>query len=620
MGLSSALATALSGLRANQAQLSIVSSNIANAQTPGYVAQNANQIEIASGGFGSTVEVTGVNRQLDLFVQNQLRTETSGGSYATQISNILSQLQSVYGTPGGDGTLENALNNFTTALQSLSSSPSDTSAQSVALQAAQSFAGELNTTTQGIQSLRTNVDQDIGNSAAQANADLNQIAQINTQLQGLSPTDPQAATLADQRDSAINDLSKLVDIRVVTDSSNQTNIFTNSGIQLVGQGLASTFEYTSQGALSANSLYNADPSKSGVGALNIKLPNGAQIDAVANNVISSGQIAADIKLRDQTLVQAQTQVDQLAATLSSSLSDQTTAGTAVTGPPAGFSVGTSNVLPGNTINLTYTNTSTGIKQQISIVDVTDPNALPLQNGANANPLSIGVDLSGGVTATVLSQLNTALGAAGLQFSGSGSTLNLLGSSAATVNSAAVTTTTQSLTSGSPQLPLFTDGNSLYTGQITASGSQLTGLAGRIQVNPAVLANPSALSVFSTSPPTAAGDNTRPDFIFSQLTNATFSYSPQTGLGSAAQPFQGTLTNYLQSFISQQGNASTLATQLQQGQSVVVSTLQQKFNSTSAVNIDTEMSNLIQVQNTYAANAHLMSVVQSMMQTLLQVQV
>jgi flagellar hook-associated protein 1 len=618
MGLSSALATAMSGLRANQAQLSIISSNISNAQTPGYVTENTNQIEVASGGFGSTVETTGVNRQLDLFVQNQLRTETSGGSYATQISNILSQLQSVYGTPGGDGTLENAFNNFTTALQSLSSSPSDTSAQSVALQAAQSLAAQLNTTTQGIQSLRTNVDQDIGNSAAQANADMTQIAQINTQLQGLSPTDPQAAQLMDQRDNAINDLSKYVDIRVTTDQSNQTNIFTNSGIQLVGDGLASTFEYTSAGALSATSLYNANPAQSGVGALSIKLPNGAQIDA-SNGVISSGQIAADLKLRDQTLVQAQTQVDQMAATLSSSLSDQTTAGTAVTGPPAGSSVGTSNMLPGNTINLTYTNTSTGTEQQISIVNVTDPNALPLQNGANANPLQIGVDLSGGVTPTVLAQLNTALGAAGLQFTGSGSTLNLLGSSAATVNSGSVTTTTQSLASGSPQLPLFTDGNSLYTGQITASGSQMTGLAGRIQVNPAVLANPSALSVYSTSPPTAAGDNTRSDFIFSQLTNASFSYSPQTGLGSAAQPFQGTLTNYLQSFISQQGNASTLATQLQQGQSVVVSTLQQKFDSTSAVNIDTEMSNLIQVQNTYAANAHLMSVVQSMMQTLLQAQ-
>ncbi len=52
---------------------------------------------------------------------------------------------------------------------------------------------------------------------------------------------------------------------------------------------------------------------------------------------------------------------------------------------------------------------------------------------------------------------------------------------------------------------------------------------------------------------------------------------------------------------------------------MVSTLQAKFNSTSSVNLDSEMSNLIQLQNAYAANAHLMSVVQSMMTTLLQAQ-
>jgi len=617
MGLSSALATAMSGLRANQAALSIISSNVANANTPGYVTQNANQIEVASGGFGSTVQTTGVNRQLDLFVQNQLRTETGGSAYATQISNILGQLQSVYGTPGGNGTLETALNNFTTSLQSLSNNPSDSSAQAVALQAAQSLAAELNTTTQGIQSLRTNVDQDIGNSANQANTDLSQIAQINTQLQGLSPTDPQAATLMDQRDSAINDLSKLVDIRVVTDSSNQANIFTTTGSQLVSAGFASQFNFSSAGALTPTSLYNANPAKNGVGTLSLHLPNGANIDVVANNIVSSGQIAADLKLRDQTLVQAQTQVDQFAATLASSLSDQTTAGTAVTGPPAaGFAVNTSNVLPGNTVNLTYTDSS-NIQHQVSIVNVPS-SALPLQNGPNANPLLVGADFSLGM-ANVASQLNTALNSAGLQFTGAGSTLNLLGSGSATVNNASATTTQSSLTSGNPQLPLFTDGSSLYTGQITAAGSQMTGLAGRISVNPAILADASKLSVYSTSPPTAAADNTRSDFLFSQLTSAKSNYSPQTGLGSAAQPFNGTITDYLQQFISQQSNASTLATQLQQGQSVVVSTLQQKFNSTAAVNIDTEMSNLIQVQNTYAANAHIMSVVQSMMQSLLQAQ-
>jgi flagellar hook-associated protein 1 len=615
MGLSSALATALAGLRTNQAALSIISSNVANAQTPGYVEQSPTQVEVGTGGDGSTVQLTGVNRTLDLFIQNQLRTETSGSGYTNQMANILGQLQSVYGTPGGDGTLETALSNFTTALQSLSTNPGNQSSQNVALSAAQSLASQLNSTTQGIQTLRTNVDQDLGNLASQANTDLTQIATINTKLQGLSQTDPQAATLMDQRDSAINDISKITDVRVVTDSSNQVSLFTASGVQLVGAGEASTINYKTQGTLNANSLYNTDPTKSGVGSLSIQLPNGSQIDAVANGVFSSGQIAADLKLRDQTLVQAQTQVDQLAASMSSALSDVTTAGTAVAGPPAGFSVDTSNILPGNTINLTYTDSS-NVQHNVQIVNVTDPSALPLQNAVGANPQQVGINFALG-SASVVAQLSTAFAGTGLSFSNTGSTLSLLGSASTTVNSASTTTTTQTLASGSAQLPLFTDGTSLYTGAITGAGPEMTGLAGRITVNPALVADPSKMSVYSTSPATAAGDNTRSSFMYSQLTTATFSYSPTTGLGSAAQPLKSTISSYLQQFIGVQGNASTMATQLQQGQSVVVSTLQQKFDSTAAVNIDTEMSNLIQVQNTYAANAHIMSVVQSMMQALLQ---
>ena len=106
---------------------------------------------------------------------------------------------------------------------------------------------------------------------------------------------------------------------------------------------------------------------------------------------------------------------------------------------------------------------------------------------------------------------------------------------------------------------------------------------------------------------------------SQLTTGTFTYSPQTGLGSAASPFKGTISSYMEQFLSQQSNASTSATQLQQGQDVVVNTLQQKMKATSGVNIDGEMANLIALQNSYAANAHVMSVVQTMMTSLMQVQ-
>jgi flagellar hook-associated protein 1 FlgK len=194
-----------------------------------------------------------------------------------------------------------------------------------------------------------------------------------------------------------------------------------------------------------------------------------------------------------------------------------------------------------------------------------------------------------------------------------------GTSTAKVNAASVTATVTSLASGNAQLPVFTDGNLLYTGAITGTASQQTGLAGRITVNAALLADPSKFTIYNTSPLTNAGDTTRPDYLYSQLTTGTFAYSPQTGLGTAASPFKGTLSGFMQQFLSLQSNASTSATQLQQGQDVVVNALQQKFKSASGVNIDTEMANLIALQNTYAANAHVMSVVQSMMTSLMQVQ-
>lgn len=372
MGLSSALASAMSGLRANQAALSIVSSNVANSQTPGYVAQTPNQIEVTTGDFGSSVITTGVSRELDRYVQDQLRTEAGGAGYADQMANILKQLHSVYGNPGGSGTLESGLNKLTSALQALSTSAGAQSAQTVAISAAQALAQQLNVTTKSIQSLRSNVEQDLGTSAQQANAAMTQIAAINGRLQGLVPDDPSAATLMDQRDQAINTLSKFVDVRVVTDTSNQANIFTSTGIQLVGADLASQFTFSSRGALNANALYDPNPAKSGVGALNVKLPNGSSIDVVANNVVSSGQIAADIKLRDQTLVQAQTQIDELASAMASALSDQTAAGKAVTGPPAGFDVDLSGALPGNTVNLIYTDKTSNTQRQIALVNVTDP--------------------------------------------------------------------------------------------------------------------------------------------------------------------------------------------------------------------------------------------------------
>ena len=621
MSLSSALSIAMSGLSANQVGLSIVSSNVANASTPGFASESVNLVEQGAGGVGTGVQVAGINRALDTFVQSQLRTETSGDGFADQTSSVLQQLQNVYGTPGGQGTLETAFSNLTTAVQGLQANSGAASAQSAIVTAAQNMAQVLNSTTQGIQALRTNVQQDIATSVSSANADMTQIANLNTQLQGLSPTDPSAATLEDQRDTAINQLAQLMGINVTTGGNNQVTIYTNTGVQLVG-AQASTLSFNGPSTLGASNLYSTNPTQNGVGTITLTSPSGATVDMNATNSITSGQIGADLQLRDTTLVQAQNQVDQLAATMSSALSDTTTAGTAVTsGAQAGFTLDLANLQPGNTINLTYTNTTTGVQQQLQIVAVGSSSVLPLPTPSSTSPNTavLGVNVSGGV-ASIASQLNAALGPANLQFSNpSGSTLQVLNGTGAgaAVSSASATITTSSLTSGSAALPLFTDGSALYTGAINGDGSQLTGYAGRITVNPAVVANPSSLTDFSAS--TASGDTTRANFINTQLTSGSFTFSPQSGLGSSSTPFTGTITGFMQQFLSLQANNATNAQQLQQGQDVVVNTLQQSFSSATGVNMDAQMSNLISLQNAYSANAHVMAVVQSMFTTLLQAQ-
>src|SRR6476619_4708934 len=625
MGLSQALSTAMSGLRATQASLALVSSNVANAETPGYTRKSVIQIAGLTGDYGPSVLLNGVNRELDEYLQSQIRTETSGAAYADVRSTYLANLQSVYGNPDDTGTIEAAFNQFLTAVQGLSTSPDSPSARIGVVNAAQSLAQQLNATTQGIQNLRANAETGINHSVTTANNAMAQIAFINNQLQNNGKTDAATASLLDQRDQYITQLSSLMDVRTVVNDLNQVTVFTNSGVQLVGTE-AARLSFNPQGTITPNTLYNIDPTKSNVGTIAINFPHGGSYDLVATNSIRSGKIAAYLELRDNTLVKAQAQVDQFAAAMSSALSDKTTAGTAAPAsvlPQAGYDLDLTGLQSGNVIHVTYKDNTTGVTHNLSIVRVDDPSVLPLSNTATLDPNDevLGINFSGGM-GSAISQLNAALGtSANLQFSNpSGSTLRVLDDGApnrSDVLAASVTTTISSLTSGNAQLPLFTDNGGLFTGAITANGSQQIGLAGRISVNLGLLGDPSRAIVFSTSPLTAAGDTTRADFVLTQLQTGNYRYSPQTGIGTTGAPFTGTLTNFAKQFISQQGEAATAAKQLADGQSVVLNTLQKKVTDASGVNIDDEMAHLLALQNAYSANARVMSSIKQMYDTLIQ---
>jgi len=610
----------MAGLRANQAAMSLVSSNVANAETPGYVRKTVDQITTVAGASGSGVSIVGVNRELDAYLQSQLRTETSGASYASLRSDFLKQLQGLFGDPNSTGTLEDSFNSLTAAVRALSTSPDSTSARIGLLNAAQVMSGQLNAMSNGIQALRTGAETGLSDSVTTANNLLQQIASINNNIRtnpaGGTSTDAATASLLDQRDQAISQLSQLMDIRVVTDASNQVTVFTGSGMQLAGMQ-AAKLSFDAQGTVTPSTTWSSDATTSQLGSVKVTYPDGSTMDLTSS--LKSGKMAAYIELRDKTLVQAQTQVDQFAAAMASALSDKTTAGTAVTsGTQAGFALDLTDMKPGNTINISYTDTTTGAQRTVSVMRVDDPAVLPLPQTATLDPKDyvVGIDFSG-ASGSVTAQLNAALNAKNLQFTGTAPNITVLNNAGfSTVTAASVTTTVTSLAGGSAELPLFTDGNSVYTGALSSTGTQMTGFAQRIAVNPALVNDPAKLVAYSAT--TTAGDTTRPDFILKQLTTSRYLYSPSTGVGSATAPYNGTLENYLQQFVSQQGSNAQAASQLADGQSVVLNTLQQKYSTSSGVNMDEEMAHLLSLQNAYSANARVMSTVNQMYQALMQV--
>ena len=224
----------------------------------------------------------------------------------------------------------------------------------------------------------------------------------------------------DQRDNAINKLSQLMDIRVVTDGTNQVSVFTNSGIQLVGGSQASTDVVQFAGNAERRTRYATPIRPRPASARSRSSSRTARtIDMVATNAIQfrPDRGRPEIARQDPGAgADPGRSTGRDAGELA--VGHRRPPAPAVTGPPGGLQLDLSNMLPGNTINLTYTNTATNTQQQIhDRARRHDPSALPLPNAASANPnTGDRRQFFRRHGARSSSQLNAALGGANLQFS------------------------------------------------------------------------------------------------------------------------------------------------------------------------------------------------------------
>lgn len=620
MSLGQAIASALSGLHIAQTGVGIVANNISNAETPGYVRKSLLVSTSASSAGSNGAKVIGVTRELDVFIQRQLRAEFAGSAYAGSIANYYGRIEQIYGQPGSLNALDQLYNNFTNSLQTLTASPESNAARSQLLNEASVLAQHLNAMSNEVQTLRSQAEISLRQEVDRVNAILQQVEALSVKIAGANPNSSERVALMDARDSLIGELSGLMDIRVVELDEGQISIFTLSGVSLFDHR-ASRLRFDGYDTVGPESLWSADQNERRVGTVKLTNPDGYEIDLVADGAIRSGSIAAHLEMRDKVLVQAQAQLDEIAHRLASALSDRTVGGTAVGGPPDGFELDLSALQNGNTISLTYTDNTTGQQQRVTIVRVDNAAALPLDNEFTPDPNDtvIGVDFSSGMAA-VAAALNSALSATGLAFSNpAGNTLRVVDDGAPDlwdVDGFAATITTTGFLSGDATLPFFVDGAgaALYTNYATALGSQKVGFAARIAVNPALKADPSLLVRYDAG--IAEGDPTRPAFIEEQLTTALWTFSPASGIGAANRPFSGSIADFIRQAVSMQGAASENAQRLKDGQDIVLTALQTRFAERSSVNIDSEMANLLILQQAYGANARVLSTVKEMIDALM----
>ncbi|MFB4181068.1 flagellar hook-associated protein FlgK [Escherichia fergusonii] len=321
--MSSLINNAMSGLSAAQAALNTASNNISSYNVAGYTRQTtimaqANSTLGAGGWVGNGVYVSGVQREYDAFITNQLRAAQTQSSGLTTRYEQMSKIDNLLSSETNN--VSTSLQGFFTSLQTLVSNAEDPAARQALIGKADGLVNQFKTTDQYLRDQDKQVNIAIGASVDQINNYAKQIASLNDQISrltgvgaGASPND-----LLDQRDQLVSELNKVVGIEVSVQDGGTYNITMANGYSLV-QG-------SSARQLAAVPSH-ADPSRVTV----------AYVDATAGEIeipeklLTSGTLGGMLTFRSQDLDQSRNTLGQLALAFADAFNKQHQAGFDATG-------------------------------------------------------------------------------------------------------------------------------------------------------------------------------------------------------------------------------------------------------------------------------------------------
>ncbi|HEY9078893.1 flagellar hook-associated protein FlgK [Magnetovibrio sp.] len=305
--LTLALRTAQSGLLVNQSALDAVAQNVANVNSPDYSRKIVNMEQRVVAGTGAGVQLSQVTRAVDEGLLKSLRLELSAFNQHDAQSSYFSRLQDLFGAPGDNTSIAHIMTEFGKSMEALTLAPDQSLEQGEFVRQAKEVANKLTQMSSTVQELRVQADTEIAAVTSTINTLASELSDINNKIIQNSSTSADVTDLRDKRDAKLDELAGYIDISYFYRGDGDVVVFTRAGRTLVDNSSPTISHLPASTAASTTTHAEGDFNGIYIG-----------IETAANDItdeVRDGKLKGLIDLRDGTLADLQSQLDEFAAEL-----------------------------------------------------------------------------------------------------------------------------------------------------------------------------------------------------------------------------------------------------------------------------------------------------------------
>lgn len=335
--LSLALNNALSGLNINRQALSVLSQNIANANTKGYSRKIINQSAVYLDGDGAGTSIASINRKVDDYLLRAVRSQNAVIGQAGTASDYFDRTQILIGKPGSSNSIDAYIRQLFSSLQSLTTTPESATLRVGVVSGGLTLAAQANQLARGLQDLRFQADGDISAAVTAINQSIIDLGNVNAAIVDGTQRGRPVSELLDKRDLLLNDISQYLDIQTNPRSNGGIDVYTSTGVSLLDDSVYQ-LSYTRAGAV------DVFTNGTTLGALEVRrlnatgTPVGVPVALISSgvpgslsNILGSGKLKSLLDMRDVQIPAMLSQLDTLTAQLRDSFNAAHNAGIAFPG-------------------------------------------------------------------------------------------------------------------------------------------------------------------------------------------------------------------------------------------------------------------------------------------------